>query len=108
MNSRILTLFASLVLIATLAPAAGCFRERKSVTQVDSLAKIRFTGETRGALYHVEKDRAPLGAPVPIDPSTSYEIAPGAYEIVVTRDGAVVVKRRLLLADGQTVEIRVP
>jgi hypothetical protein len=97
----------SVVFAATLL-LPGCFRERHSVEQVDSIARIRFTGKTSGAEFRADRDGRELWGWTKVETGKVYEAKPGTCRIQVRRGGADVVKRDLLLVEGQAIEIAIP
>jgi hypothetical protein len=87
---------------------AGCFKERHTVTQVDSIAQIRFTGKTSGTEFRADRDGKELWGWTKVETGKVYEAKPGTCRIQVRRGGADVVKRDLLLVEGQAIEIAIP
>ena len=100
--------FAASFVFATVLLIPGCFKERHTVTQVDSIGRIRFTGKTSGTEFRVDRDGKELWGWTKVENGKVYEAKPGTCTIQVRRGGAVVVRRNMLLVEGQAIEIAVP
>jgi len=87
---------------------SGCFKERHTVTQVDSIARIKFTGKTSGAEFRADREGKELWGWTKVETGKVYEAKPGTCTIQVRRGGGVVVRRDMLLVEGQSVEIAIP
>jgi len=94
------------LLIAILA--TGCFRTRTEATQVDAVARFMFTGNTSDAMVTLNQNGRPIWEDLPVREGKRYEIKPGTYELIVSRDGDLVVHRTLFVDQGKTVEVRIP
>ena len=101
-------LFAASLVFATALLLPGCFRERHSVEQVDSIARIKFTGKTSGTEFRADREGRELWGWTKVETGKLYEAKPGTCRVQVRRAGTVVVQRDLLLVEGQAVEIAIP
>jgi hypothetical protein len=106
MSSRRYAALLLALLIASLA--IGCFRTRTESTQVDAVARFHFTGNTSHAVVSVNQDGRSVWEDLSVSESKRYEIKPGTYEVIVARDGELVVHRTLFVDQGKTVEVRIP
>ena len=99
-----------LLLLALALAAPACYRSRNEVVQVESLGKIRFVGNVEGGVATVTRDSEVLVDHVVLmpEPIIDYSVRPGIYQIVVEKNGGPVVHRKLYVADGQVLEVRVP
>ena len=88
--------------------AVSCFREKRTVTQKDPVSHVHFTGSTDGAAFRLERDETVLWDWTKVDGGKLYETRPGPCTVLVQRGGAVIVRRSVLLVDGQVTEITVP
>lgn len=97
--------------VATLLSACGSYQ---STTQVDGVSYIQFSGETSKEQVSIDGQHAgTLG-----DDLESYDVngktvtrvqvQPGTHDVVVTRDGKEVVKRRIFISDGNSAEVNLP
>jgi hypothetical protein len=106
MNARVLLPLVGVLLAAALAP--GCFRSRDQVTAKESIGYFQFTGAIEGARATVKNDTKTFYDQVELQPNTRYSIRPGNYDVVVEKEGRVVVRRRLFVAEDQSREVAVP
>ena len=106
MKPRALLLVLGILLVPVLT--AGCFRSTDQVVAKESIGYFQFTGQVQGATATVKNDQKTFYDQVALDPNTRYSIRPGNYDVVVTRDGEVVVHRRVFVAEGHAREIEVP
>jgi len=94
-----------IILLSIFTLMTGC-GYKEGVTSSERVAYLYFTGNAKGAEVRVGKDThftvKKLGV------NEQYKVSPGKHLIVVIQDGKVVVKRNLLLGDGQAREINVP
>ena len=110
-------IFAALgALLLSLGSGCGL---REGVTQKDQASYLRLTGNTENAFLSIDgKEGIALGKTSYIDKDTNkkvdsgelvhYQVSPGQHRIVVTKNGAQVVDRVVLLGDGIVKEIQVP
>ncbi len=94
-------------LLALVALPSSCFRFNERTTQVASRAYIEFSGATAGATFSLERDGSPVVPPQSIG-SERFQVPPGAYVLRIDRGSATVIRRRVLLTDGETLQIEVP
>jgi hypothetical protein len=94
------------LLVASLA--MGCFRSRTEATQVDAVARFMFTGNTSHAVVSLNQNGRAVWDDQLVSEGKRYEIKPGTYEVIVSRDGEMVVHRTLFVDQGKTVEVRIP
>jgi len=92
--------------LALLGP--GCFPEKRSVTQVDAQSRLKFSGNLSDAEFRLEREGREIWPWADIDDDELYQVAPGPCDIMVRRDGQLVVRRRVLLVGGQDFEVTVP
>ena len=79
---------------------------KEGVKSQERVSYLYFTGNAKGA--EVIIDEAPAFVVEKLGVNEQYKISPGKHRIVVTKEGAVLVKRDLLLGDGIAREIYVP
>lgn len=84
---------------------AGCGYKEGVKTQ-EQATYIYFTGNAKGA--EVTIDAASVFIVEKGGTEEHYKLAPGKHNIVVKKDGNIVVNRTLLLGDGIAREINVP
>lgn len=92
---------------------------KEGVVEPDRQSYMRFTGNTSGAVVIVD-DNVPftLGEPDNAEGKAGtqkagkgrmlYSIKPGKHEVVIKKDGSIVVHRVLLVDKGVTKEVHVP
>jgi len=104
------------VVFATLLILVSC-GHREGVRQPDNLSYIWFSGNTDGAVAIIDGNESfkvdltyinSEGERVKTDGKTLYEVKPGKHEILVKRNGEVVIHRVLMINIGATKEVRVP
>jgi hypothetical protein len=82
------------------------------VVEKEQKSMLWFTGRTNGAIAYIDNgDPIELKAPMYDERSDKkfyYEVKPGKHNVVVKRDGVVVVNRDLLLGNGIVKEIEIP
>lgn len=109
--AKILRCVSIVLAIAGLA-GTSCFRERRTVTQVDDQSDVRFTGNTDDAEFRLERDGRELWPWTEIDEDQLYRTTPGRCEIMVRKENGtgdrIVVRRQVLLTGGQVFEVAVP
>jgi hypothetical protein len=109
----VLTVAVSAVLVTT-----GC-GYHEGIREPDRQSYIWFTGETKGAVAIIDDNESfkvdqaynedtQTGEKEPRQGRTIYQVKPGKHEIVVKKDGVVVVHRVLMIGAGATKEVRVP
>lgn len=106
------------VTIVAMFVVAGCGYQ-EGIRQPDRQSYIWFSGETKEAMAIID-DNEPFkveqtssvdsetGERVSKQGRTLYQVKPGKHEIVVKKDGQVVVHRDLMIGAGATKEVRVP
>jgi hypothetical protein len=104
------------VVFAALLILVSC-GHREGVRQPDNLSYIWFSGNTDGAVAIIDGNESfkvdltyinSGGEKVKTDGKTLYEVKPGKHEILVKRNGEVVIHRVLMINLGATKEVRVP
>lgn len=109
--------YIAILVILSLATVLGCgFRE--GVIQPDSRSFIWFSGNTQDAIASVDKQSEfkiepnyyvdNRGEKVKKSGRALYEVKPGKHEIIVKRNGEIIVNRILMISAGATKEVRVP
>ncbi|MBU0661768.1 hypothetical protein KKG22_06375 [Patescibacteria group bacterium] len=90
---------------------------REGVSQPDNPSYIWFSGNTDGTVAIIDGNESfkvdltyinSEGEKVKRDGKTLYEVKPGKHEILVKRNGEVVIHRVLIINPGATKELRVP
>jgi hypothetical protein len=107
---RLIRLSISLVLV-TLLGACGSYR---STTQVDGVSFIEISGLPHGEQVMI--DGQPVGTLGDDLKSfdlngrtvTRIEVPPGTHEVVIEREGKIIVKRKIYLSDGNNAEVNLP
>ena len=96
----------------------GCGYQ-EGIRQPDRQSYIWFSGETKEAVAIID-DNEPFkveqtssvdsetGERVSKQGRTLYQVKPGKHEIVVKKDGQVVVHREVMIGAGTTMEVHVP
>ncbi|MFV0347443.1 MAG: hypothetical protein ACK5JO_02570 [Halodesulfovibrio sp.] len=100
------------VLLTFILFAAGCGAHEGVVISAEE-AWLSFTGDTRGAMLSLDgADEIQLRPAGYAKDSSSkqkwYQVAPGKHSVRITRNGAVVVDRVILVDKGQTREVFIP
>lgn len=96
----------------------GCGYQ-EGVIEPDRQSYLYFTGNTETAIFHIDGGNGILiegnyytdsqtGQKIHKEGRVLYEIIPGKHEILVKRNGTVVVKRLLMVNKGSTVEVHIP
>ena len=96
-------------LAATLASCV--WRSHEEAKQLEERSYLRFVGSTTGAhVAIVGKKSYSFVVDASHDPADDvrYAIDPDNYRVTVTKNGEVIVDRRIFVADGETREVRVP
>ena len=99
MKKILITVLACIVL-------AGCKSE--GIVQSDNLSYLHFSGNFKGAVASIDN-----GKPFSLTPGQDdngrilYKITPGKHEIIVSRDGQILVHREVLIGKGMTKEIMI-
>ena len=101
-------IFIVLVLLLTTACTSTSY-----TTQVDENAYIQFSGNYQGSQVQIDETVFTIteatesfnlnGMQV-----VKFEIPTGKSQLVVSKDGAVVIKKYLFTNEGQTVEVNIP
>ncbi|WP_320041473.1 hypothetical protein [uncultured Desulfobacter sp.] len=78
----------------------------ETVTQKEKVSYLNFTGDTVGAVVRID-DLAPIVLNNE-EKNVHYEISSGKHHIIVIKNGAQVVNRKILLGSGSSKEIRIP
>ena len=91
---------------------------REGISQPDKQSYIWFSGNTQGAIAVVDGNQEfkvdlgyytnSGGEKVAKEGKTLYSVKPGKHEIVVKKNGEVVVHRVVMIDSGATKEVRVP
>nr|WP_319392636.1 hypothetical protein [uncultured Desulfobacter sp.] len=96
------TLFTLCVMVLLVFCGCGL---NETVTQKEKISYLNFTGNTLGAVVHIDDSASfVLGN----KKNTLYEISSGKHHVIVVKDGAEVVNRKILLGSGSAKEIRIP
>lgn len=106
------------VVIVPVLIIVGCGYQ-EGIRQPDSQSFVWFSGNTKDAVaiiddnepFKVEQtyyEDSETGEKVSKQGHTLYQIKPGRHEIVVKKDGQIVVHRDLMIGTGITKEVRVP
>ena len=64
---------------------------------------FRFVGAADGDVAIIDD-----GAPIQLRPDTPVVVVPGKHRVQVSRAGAIVMDREVLVSDLQTLELRIP
>lgn len=108
-----MNMIRSLCISAALALLSACGSYQSS-TQVDSVSYIQFSGETNKELVSIDgQSVGTLGADLEsFDVNgktvTRIQVQPGTHEVVVTRDGKEIIKRKIYISDGNSAEVNLP
>lgn len=108
-----MNMIRSLCIGAALALLSAC-GSYQSTTQVDNVAYIQFSGETNKE--QVSIDGQPVGTlgddlesfDVNGKTVTRIQVQPGTHDVVVTRDGKQIIKRKIYISDGNSAEVNLP
>ena len=96
-------------LCACLISACGGYKE--GMVQPDQQSYVWFSGNPEAAVATIDNGAAiKLDEPSEKDPEgrTLYRIKPGKHDIVVTRNGQVIVNRTIMVGSGAAKEIALP
>lgn len=112
-KARIITLFLTILLFV-----AGC-GYKEGVRNTEPQSYLWFTGNTSGAVVYVDDNQ-----PFELEASTLsadsddtdaqkksltyYQTTPGKHNVIVKRNGEVVVNRAFMIGNGMTKEIQIP
>jgi hypothetical protein len=97
-----------IVLLVLVLAIPACFADRNETIQEESLGYFRFIGNLEGTTVTAVKDeQVILSGLIPM-PATNYSVRPGVYPVTIPRAGASIVTRKLFVADGQILEVRIP
>ncbi len=69
---------------------------------------VRFSGNTGGARFHVEKDGMVVWPSTKVRRQKKYATRPGSYVLTVEKKGDLVLRRALLLVDDEITDVAVP
>lgn len=102
--------------VAAVFVLVGCGYQ-EGIRQPDRQSYIWFSGETKDAVAIID-DNEPFKVkhPSSFDSETwekesgrtLYQVKPGKHEIVVKKDGQIVVRRYLIIGAGATKEVQIP
>ena len=92
---------------------------QEGVREPDRQSYVRFLGETQGAVAHIDggepiaiegtyRTNTETGEKIKKNNRTLYQVKPGKHDILVEKDGKVVVRRSVMINAGSTKEIHVP
>lgn len=105
-----------IVAVVAVFVSASCGYQ-EGIRQPDRQSYIWFSGETKDAVAIID-DNEPFKVehPSSLDSETwekesgrtLYKVKPGKHEIVVKKDGQIVVHRNLIIGAGATREVQVP
>ena len=94
---------AALPLLST----TGCYTVNERTVQVASEAYVEFVGSTRGATFSLARGGETVVEREPISSARS-ALPPGAYVLSVDRAETTILRRRVLLTDGETLQVEIP
>ncbi|WP_020589404.1 hypothetical protein [Desulfobacter curvatus] len=77
----------------------------ETVIQKEKVSYLNFTGDTVGAIVCID-DLEPIV--LNNEKNAHYEISSGKHHVIVIKNGAEVVNRKVLLGSGSSKEIRIP
>ncbi len=106
---RRLTSSSCLAALLVLAATGCAWRKIEEQHQMEARSYVRPVGNTAGATVTLTGKRTynfVIGQRTTSD-SPRYAVDPGNYRVTVQRGGQIVLDRMLLLADGETRELRV-
>jgi hypothetical protein len=109
MNKFILAIILSVFII----PLSGCTTNYSSVTQVEDSGFILLKGNFNNTTLYVDDNEITIDLSVSqymLDEQmvSKFPISVGVHSIKVMRDETTLVRKKILLSNGQTVEILVP
>ena len=109
MKSIPAALYAGIIWLAAmpLLSTTGCYTVNDRTVQVASEAYVEFVGSTRGATFSLDRDGESIVARQPVG-EDRFAVPPGAYVLSVDRAATTIVRRRVLLTDGETLQINIP
>ncbi len=90
---------------------SGCGGYKEGMVQPDQESFIWFSGNLEAAVATIDNGAAiKLDEPSEADPEgkTLYRLKPGKHDVVVTRNGQVIVNRSIMVGSGAAKEIAVP
>jgi hypothetical protein len=90
---------------------SGCGGYKEGMVQPDQESYIFFSGNLEAAVATIDGSVVlRLDEPVEKDPEgkTFYRLKPGKHEVVVTRNGQVIVHRSIAIGSGAAKEIALP
>ncbi len=90
-----------------LLSTTGCYTVNDRTVQVASEAYVEFVGSTRGATFSLDRDGESIVARQPVG-EDRFALPPGAYVLSVDRAETTIVRQRVLLTDGETLQINIP
>jgi hypothetical protein len=107
-----MTRVAAVLLACALLGACGY---QEGVIQKADMSYLKFIGNWPNATVQID-DMPPFiltpsansASPPPAALNTLYQVAPGKHRVTVTRGGAVLVDRVLLLDNHATMEVQIP
>lgn len=109
MNKFILAIILSVFII----PLSGCTSNYSSVTQVEDSGFILLKGNFNNSTLYVDDIEIAIDSTVTQymlneQMVSKFPISVGVHSIKVIRDDITLVRKKILLSNGQTVEILVP
>ncbi len=87
--------------------ATGCYTVNDRTVQVANEAYVEFVGSTRGATFSLDRGGESVVANEPVGSDRS-ALPPGAYVLSVDRAETTILRRRVLLTDGETLQVKIP
>lgn len=84
---------------------AGCGLNEGTI-QKKAKSFLLFTGNIKNAVVQID-DLEPFSLEYS-ENQTLHEISPGKHLVIIKKSGKILVKRKVLLADGVTKEIEIP
>jgi hypothetical protein len=104
-------LLAMLIASICVVFLSGCGGYKEGMVQPDQESFIWFSGNLEAAVATIDNGAAiKLDEPSEADPKgkTLYRLKPGKHDVVVTRNGQVIVNRSIMVGSGAAKEIAVP
>ena len=86
---------------------AGCYTVNERTVQVASEAYLEFVGSTQGATFSLDRGGESVVADNPIG-ADRFAVPPGGYLLSVDRAETTILRRRVLLTDGETLQVNIP
>ena len=102
MSYSIRRILLGLALAASAAGLASCHSMTGTVSH-DPTGYFKIIGAADGDVAIIDD-----GAPILLHPDAPVVVVPGKHRVRVSRGGAVVMDREVLVSDLQTLELRIP